>query len=96
MADDDDVGRASALADLIGDHADVHQRLAAYVRFGRPLGEFGEHRAPALLEDLAHLRGEIEIRLEAERAGDVVEEGPLDRDDVDHVLRDACVKSLGD
>src|SRR4029450_14065095 len=42
----------------------------------------------ALRERLAHLGREIEIGLEAERAGDVVQERALDRHDVEDVEAD--------
>jgi len=61
------------------------------------LGERLEQRLTALLQDTAHLRGEVEVGFEAERARDVVEEGPLDRHDVDHVQREqAARQSLGE
>ncbi|MDX2167055.1 MAG: hypothetical protein SF182_08330 [Deltaproteobacteria bacterium] len=96
MADDHQVGGAGALGDLVGDDAHAQRGVGAHAALGRLLGERVEQRAPALFQHAAHLRGEVEVRLEAERARDVVEERALDRDDVDHVQAEhAALQALG-
>ena len=85
VSDDHEVGRARRVADLVRDDPHRERRVARHVALAAPFGERIEQHPPPLLQRLAHLRREIEVGLEAERARHVVEERALDRDDVDHV-----------
>src|SRR5881392_853993 len=53
-----------------------------------PVASVVSQGTPRLAQRLAHLGREVEVGLEAERAGDVVQEGALDRDHVDDVQAD--------
>jgi hypothetical protein len=42
------------------------------------LGKILQDHFAALLQDFTHLRGEVEVRFESERAGNIVEKSALD------------------
>jgi hypothetical protein len=48
--------------------------------------EIVENNLAALFKNFPHLAGKIQIRFETQGTGDVVKEGPLDRDGIDDVL----------
>ena len=90
VTDHDQIGGARLLADLVGDDAAHELRVGAHAAFVAAREELLEDDASPLLEGVAHLRREVEIRLEAEGSGHVVKEGArsFDRDHVDDVQPD--------
>ena len=67
MADDHQIGQFSAFADLIGDQAHVQKGGIANALLLAAGGELVEDELAALVEDLAHFTGKIQIGLETQR-----------------------------
>jgi hypothetical protein len=80
-----EIRHARLVTDFVRHDAGREHGLARHAVLGAALAESVEEHAPAFAQRLPHLGREVEVGLEAERSGDVVQEGALDRDDVDHV-----------
>jgi hypothetical protein len=83
--DDHEIGDPRLVTDLVGHDAHRQRRFVGHAGPLAPRAEGVEQDVAAFLERLAHLGGEVEVGLEAERAGDVVQERALDRHDVEDV-----------
>src|SRR5262249_35008968 len=78
MANNDEIGNFGALADFVCNQAHVQERLMFDPRIRASLGKILQDHFAALLQDFTHLRGEVEVRFESERAGNIGEKSALD------------------
>src|SRR5258705_4024784 len=96
MTDDHQIRNFGALANLIGDQSHIEMRGVTDGFLFTARGEIFENGFAALLEDFPHFAGEIQVRLEAEGAGDIVKESTFDRDRIDNVLaKKRAIELLG-
>ena len=96
MPENHQIRNFGAFADLIGDQSHIEMSGVTDAFLFTARGEIFENGFAPLLEDFSHLAREIQIRFEAEGAGDIVKESAFDRDRIDNMLAEKCAtKFLG-